>query len=43
MDQFLLWLHLLSLAGFVGATLALVLVILPATGQPPYNQDFSTD
>lgn len=29
MDQFIVWLHLLSLAAYVGATLALVVVILP--------------
>ncbi len=39
MDQFLLWLHLLSLAGYVGATLALVLVILPATERLESHQE----
>jgi uncharacterized membrane protein len=33
MDPLLLWLHLLSLAGYVGATLTLVVVILPATAR----------
>lgn len=39
MDRFILWLHLLSLAGYVGATLALVLVILPATKRLDSHQE----
>jgi hypothetical protein len=39
MDRFLLWLHLLSLAAYVGATLTLVLGILPAVERIEEHRD----
>ncbi len=39
MEHFILWLHLLSLAAYVGATLALVVVILPAVERLETHQE----
>src|SRR5437870_7909842 len=39
MDRFTLWLHLISLAAYFGATLAFVLVVLPAVERLDSHQE----